>query len=241
MATCLEKRPAFISICVYMCLFSGCLLHSFGTHALRQIVVFMSTNWQPTGCSCALSHRDPSAARRGRSVRDSGLAADRQSHTSSSAEPLSLTLKGAGTVLCPCLTLAHLHSLNDKKPGRWEKMWHFPIFSLSKELLIAVTIEQRWEGTHKQPCLLDCALQTLPHWCCWMARAAPCKLPLATCPLQLPWNKSTQQLWRSSCAFTPLLFQCPSMHRGPAHSHLCALAGCPGTQLWRESWQPCFY
>lgn len=94
-------------------------------------------------------------------------------------------------------------------------MWYFSTFSLSKELLIAVTIKQRGEGTHKPHCLLDCALQTLPHvlldGLCCPSQTALCKLPLgAGLKRERPAALKEQQCFHSLCLSVPVHALWPS-------------------------------
>lgn len=139
MDACLGKRSAFIFICVYVRLFCGHSLHRFGTRALCQIAGFMPTLRQPNVCSCvSLAHTQISISipeipkcgqTRGCRVRDSG-----KSYTPSDGEPLSLTLKGVGTVLVPVSSLFSfiLWTMGNQGDGR-KTVIFFPIFFLSKD------------------------------------------------------------------------------------------------------------
>lgn len=125
---CLGESPALIFIYVYTCLFCGHLLHMFGTRSLHHIAGFMPVNWQPNVCSCVwrtslfpfLSPREPSAARHmGMVCRTQGLLRKEASHFQ---QNFVTDFEGAETVPVPVSSVLNfIHSLNGRKPGRWEK------------------------------------------------------------------------------------------------------------------------
>lgn len=228
----------------------GCLLHRFGTHALRQIVDFTPMNWQPNKCSCVcLVHSHISISRYPRAARRMGVVCRTWgllragSLTPPATEDLCHLLKKEQGL---SLSLYHLYSASFSEWWETRKRGENLTFSY-------VYPAKRWTATrnqsreaHTPSCSVGCALQT-PSTPVWLDTPCCSAQPLENHPLELAWNKSTQWCWRRSSAFTHLDFQYLSTLSGPAGSHLCASAGSPGTQPWRESWQlredsqPCFY
>lgn len=225
MDACLGKKTCILFTYMFICVSS---VDPYSTGLAPMLCVRLWVSCQPNDsqtCSAVcvwhisifpfLFPRNPSATRRIRIMCRTWGLLWRGSHTSSKEGPLSLSLRGAGAVLVPFLSLLIFIPWTTENKGGERKPWHFPIFSLPRgELLIVVTVQK--EGEHKATPLAGLCSTDSSTQHPWMFCATQ-PSPLQTAP----WSLIETSSWwhqRGSSAPTHPAFQHPSLQRGSACS-----------------------